>query len=78
MQFGHLAGERAAHRHPVQEFDALGAGVLDKGRNGETRDLLRIAGQAVQTIVVELLVDEARARPIELMRQTASAEYHDL
>ena len=28
VQLADLAGERAAHRHPVEELDALGAGKL--------------------------------------------------
>ncbi len=30
VHFAHLPGQRAAHRHPVEKFDALGAGFFDE------------------------------------------------
>ena len=37
VRLGHRAGKRAAHRHPVEKFHALGAGLFDELRDGVTR-----------------------------------------
>src|SRR5690606_14092782 len=49
--------------------------ILDR-RN--LREPLRIARQIVEERFVELLVDESRTRPLNLMRHAACAEDHDV
>ena len=51
------------------------AGQLDKLRDRVARKRIRIARQRVETVEFELLVDEARARAVEPMRQAAGADH---
>ena len=73
----HLPGQRAAHRHPVEELDALRARELDPVMDRVARERLRIVHDLVQAKLIELLVDESGPLAVELVRQPAGADDHD-
>ena len=55
------AGERAAHRHPVEELDALRAGVLDQIVDRVARQRFGVGDELVQAeLSNSLLMKPAR------------------
>ena len=63
LQLAHAIGNRAARGDPVQELDALRAGLLDDllGRVLEQR--MRVVDECAQAVAIELRVDEAARVP---------------
>ena len=77
VHLAHLAiGEGTPRRQPHHKLDPLGAGLFHQIRNRISRCPLRIVDQAFHEREVEVLVDEARALAVELMRQAAGADHH--
>src|ERR1700722_10968294 len=73
VQLLRLRAERAAHDQPHDQFDALGAGLADKLQVFRLRELGRVLDQPVHERVVPRLVDEARARALQLVAHPAGA-----
>ena len=72
-----LVVERAAHDQPHHHLDAFGAGLAHVFEMRDARELLRVLGEVVEEGLVELAVDQAGARPADLVRHAAGAEDHD-
>src|SRR5262249_36263839 len=68
-----LVVERAAHDQPHHHLDAFGAGLAHVIDMRDLDELLRVFRQIVEKGLVPLAVDQAGARPADLMRQTAGA-----
>src|SRR5690242_9270044 len=66
VQFGHRSSEGAAHRHPVEKFDALRAGFLDQVMDRQPRQHVRLVDDLVHAELIELGVDKAGAFAVEL------------
>jgi hypothetical protein len=52
-------GQRAAHRHPIEELHPLRPRLLDPVMDGVAGKRLRIVHDLVQAKLIELLVDES-------------------
>src|SRR5215831_20962619 len=74
VQLRHFAGQRTAHRHPIEKFNPLGPGQLDELRDRVADEFVGLARKLVEAELIELLVDESGARTVELMRQAADAD----
>src|SRR5437764_72026 len=60
-------GHRAARDQPHHEFDAFAAGFAHIVDMRHGRLPLRVGDHAVQELVVEVLVDQAGPRPLQLV-----------
>ena len=73
VQFRHPVVQGAAHDQPHHQLDAFGAGLLHVVQPGKPAEALRVLHHGVQKAGVELLVDEAGARSLQLVAHAAGA-----
>src|SRR5262245_32336926 len=67
VDFLHPVPQRTAHRQPHHHLDRLVAGVAQVFERWQVHEPLGVAREVVEEIGVELLVDEARARTLDLV-----------
>src|SRR5580704_5782082 len=71
VEFLHLGAQGAAHDQPHDQLDALRTGLAHVVQVRQPSEAVRILDQPVEERVVELGVDEARARPLQLVAHAA-------
>ncbi len=72
-----LVVERAAHDEPHHHLDAFGAGLAHVFEMRNLDEPLRILRQIIEERLVPFRVDQAGARPRNLVRQAAGTEDHN-
>src|SRR5262245_59531642 len=73
MDLADLVVERTAHDQPHHELDAFRARIAHVIDVRNARELVCLRRKTVEEAIVELLVDQARARPLELVAHAARA-----
>src|SRR6266536_1612991 len=68
-----VAAQSAAHDQPHDQLDALGARLAQILDVWHEREAVRVVDQPVEERGVELLIDEARTRPLQLVAHAAGA-----
>lgn len=74
----HPTWKGSARDQPIEQLNALVAGLFDEIEIGELDCPLRIVDHAVHELQVEFLVDEAGALAFKLVRETARADHQHL
>src|SRR5207244_11796359 len=68
------SSDLAAHDQPHHHLDAFGAGLTHEFEMRDARELLGILAEVVEEGLVELAIDQSRARARNLVRHAAGAK----
>jgi len=74
VKLADLSRQRATHRHPIEEFNALSTSLLDQIMDREAGEPLRVVGDIIEAKLIELFIEKSGPFAVELVGEAAGPD----